>query len=91
MSRFEAANLIAETLWWGFWIGAPLVLLALAAWRRRPWRKKPGTLADRMAVVYGRVRRRMERDELAAMEAEGAELWHPDRARVRNLSDAGKG
>ncbi len=86
MSGFEAFNLIAETLWWGFWLGAVAILLGLSAWNHRPWRKRRAPLSERMVEVYGRVRRRMEKDDLAKMEAEAGPLWRPDRERVRELT-----
>ncbi len=72
----------AELVWWVF---AAVVALAFV-WRRLRARERPREEDIRDAHL-GRIIRRFEEEQLARMEADGLELWRPDPAKLKRISE----
>lgn len=72
---WATVSTVLAFLWWGFWLSLLAYVIVTSLWERRPWRRD---YQDMLNAHMAQLASKFEREQLAKMEGEGAELWKPD-------------
>lgn len=88
---WQSLDFALETVWFGGFALALLLIGAAWLWNHRPWRDKR-TFGERYTAMMDLKWREFQDRELERLEAEvqaqGCDIWRPDPERVRSISEA---